>query len=209
MKFVFFVEGYTELKTVPQFIKRWLDIKLVERIGIQVVRFEGWAELVKDTPQKAAMYLRDNDVLAVIALLDLYGLTIFPTNKQTAAERFTWAKNELETRVNNPSFFQFFAVHEVEAWLLSDPDIFPPEIRGSIRNKSTQPEIVNSIEPPSKLLNRVYKMKTGRDYKKVSQGQQLFKKLDPIIVYNKCPYFKQLIDKLVEISNTNGFANKT
>lgn len=42
MKIVLFVEGHTEKKSLPDFFKRWLDPQLPERIGIKVVRFEGW-----------------------------------------------------------------------------------------------------------------------------------------------------------------------
>jgi hypothetical protein len=202
MKIILFVEGYTEKKAVPQFLKRWLDPKTNQRVGIDVVRFEGCLELKKDSPKKAKMYLEKTDVLAVIALLDLYGSCDFPPSKHSVSERYDWAKRELESKVNNPKFFQFFAVHEVEAWLLSNPDIFPSQIKSSI-NKAPRPEEVDFDEPPSKLLNHIYKIKTGRNYKKVTQGQQLFKKLDPDTAYDKCPYLKQLLDKMLEISDTN------
>jgi len=57
MKFVLFVEGYTEEKIIAPFLKRWLDPRLQQRVGIQVVRFDGWAEMVDDLPVKAPMYL--------------------------------------------------------------------------------------------------------------------------------------------------------
>jgi predicted ATP-dependent endonuclease of OLD family len=37
VKFVLFVEGETEQKVLPGFLKRWLDTKLEERVGIQAV----------------------------------------------------------------------------------------------------------------------------------------------------------------------------
>lgn len=53
MKFVLFVEGHTEQKAVPSFLKRWLDPKLQQAVGIKSVRFDGWPELVKDVAIKA------------------------------------------------------------------------------------------------------------------------------------------------------------
>ncbi len=47
MKFILFVEGYTEDKVLPQFLKKWLDPRLTQPVGIKTVRFEGWQELVK------------------------------------------------------------------------------------------------------------------------------------------------------------------
>ena len=116
MKFILFVEGHTEHKAVPSFLKRWLNPRLLKKpVGIQPVRFEGWAELVKDAPTKANLYLSQPNVIAVIALLDLYGPTFYPDNKSTVEERYQWAKRNLEDKVDRPNFFQFFAVHEVEA----------------------------------------------------------------------------------------------
>ena len=59
MKFVLFVEGYTERSGIPAFLKRYLDPRLSQPVGIKPVRFDGWAELVKDAPRKSRMYLND------------------------------------------------------------------------------------------------------------------------------------------------------
>jgi len=115
MKFVLFVEGHTERKAIPSFLKRWLDPKLPRPVGIQCVRFDGWAELVKDSPGKAKLYLSKSNVIAVIALLDLYGPAFFPRAKKTPDEKYLWAKEYLEEKVKKETgqdkFFQFFAVH--------------------------------------------------------------------------------------------------
>ncbi len=74
MKFVMMVEGYTEQKVIPAFLKRWLNPRLSQRVGIQIVRFEGWPQLVDDMPSRALAYLaspQSTEIIAVIALLDL------------------------------------------------------------------------------------------------------------------------------------------
>ncbi|MDX9710401.1 MAG: DUF4276 family protein [Trichloromonas sp.] len=203
MKFVLFVEGYTEDKTLANFLKRWLDLRLAKPVGIKTVRFEGWSELVKDTPQKAAMHLNGPDkdeIIAVIALIDLYGPTFYPSSLQTTNARYNWAKKELETKVGHPRFFQFFAVHETEAWLLSDPDLFPTAIKRALPAKTANPEMVNFDEPPAKLLERLYCQKIGRGYKKVTNGKELFGRLDPNLAYGKCPKLKELLDKMLELA---------
>ena len=86
MRFVLFVEGHLERQALPAFLKRWLDPRLERPVGIQAVRFEGWAELVKDAPTSAGMYLSSRDVIGVIALLDLYGPTFYPSESRTADE---------------------------------------------------------------------------------------------------------------------------
>ena len=202
MKFVLFVEGHTE-KALPEFLKRWLDQRLGRPVGIKTVRFEGWQELVKDTPLKAAMHLNGPDkdeIIAVIALIDLYGPTFYPKALKTADERFEWAKKELEKKVNHPRFFQFFAAHETEAWLLSAPDLFPVEVRKAFPPKAANPETVNFDEPPAKLLERLYSQKTGRRYKKVTNGRELFGRLDPNVAYGKCPRLRELLDKMLELA---------
>jgi len=169
MKFILFIEGHTEKKALPQFLKKWLDPKLAKPVGIKTVRFEGWPELVKDTPKKASMYLNgpeQHDLVAVIALIDLYGPTFYPADKQTSKDRYDWAKAHFESKVNRPKFRQFFAVHETEAWLLSDPNLFPAEIKNALPKNPQCPEEINFNEPPAKLLERIYKQKTQRSYKK-------------------------------------------
>ena len=136
----------------------------------------------------------------MIALLDLYGPTFYPKTKKTADERFEWAKIELEKKVNHPKFLQYFAVHETEAWLLADPDLFPLEVKRALPAKIQNPETINFDEPPAKLLERLYNLKTGRRYKKVTNGRELFGRLDPNVAYGKCPRLRELLDKMLELA---------
>lgn len=203
MKFILFVEGYTENKALPQFLKKWLDPQLPSPVGIKTVRFEGWPELVKDAPLKAKMHLAGpdkNEIIAVISLLDLYGPTFYPGDLKESKERYNWAKKEIEAKVNQPKFFQFFAVHEIEAWLLSEPNIFPVGIKRALPKKISHPEKVNFNEPPAKLLERLYPIHIGRSYKKVVNGRELFGKLNPSIAYNKCHRLKELLDKMLDLA---------
>lgn len=207
MKFILFVEGETERKSLPGFFKRWLDQRLTSPVGIKVVRFEGWAELVKDTPRKALMHLDGpgkNDIIAVISLLDLYGPTFYPAGKITAADRYEWAKQHLEGEVNHPGFHQFFAVHETEAWLLSNPSLFPAQVRSGLPGSIQSPEQVDFGEPPSKLLERIYGQKTKRSYKKVVNGRELFGRLDPDTACRKCPRLQELLDETLRLAQGAG-----
>ncbi|MCP4702399.1 MAG: DUF4276 family protein [Gammaproteobacteria bacterium] len=203
MKFILFVEGYTEYKTLPQFLKKWLDPKLTHPIGIKPVRFDGWSELVKDAPLKAKMHLNGSakdDIVAVISLLDLYGPTFYPDKLTECKERYNWARKYIEKEVDQPKFFQFFAVHEVEAWLLSQPDIFPVKIKKAFPKKVQNPERVNFDEPPAKLLEHLYSSHINRSYKKVVDGKELFGKIDPNIAYQKCPNLQELLDKMLALA---------
>ncbi len=203
MRFILFVEGYTEDKALPAFLKRWLDAKLMKPVGIRVVRFEGWPELVKDVAKKAKMHLNGpckEDIIAVISLLDLYGPTFYPETSKESSQRYDWAKQYMEQLVSEQKFFQFFAVHEVEAWLLSDPEIFPQKVKNAFPKKIDRPETVNFTEPPAKLLERLYSLHTHRSYKKVVHGRELFGKLNPEIASQKCPKLRALLDKMLELA---------
>jgi len=197
MKFVLFVEGKTEQKAIPAFLKRWLDPRLTQAVGVRPVKFEGWAELLKDAPKKAELHLSSSDVIAVISLLDLYGPTIYPNHATTVQQRLTWAKDKIEGTVGLSDFAQFFAVHEVEAWLLSDPPLFPTVVRNSFPSSVNDPETVNFNTPPAKMLDDLYARATRRHYKKVSYGKSLFSTLDPEAAYVKCPNLKLLLDEML------------
>lgn len=200
MNFILFVEGPTEHAVLPSFLKRWLDPQLSKPVGIKTVPFNGWPELVKDSPIKAKLHLANDDVIAVVALLDLYGPTIYPSDKNTVEEKYVWAKEHLEGKVEQDNFFQFFAVHEVEAWLFSDSSIFPSPIRASIQKISQSPEAINNTKPPSKRLNDIYRKETKRGYKKIVYGKNLFSMLDPKVAYNKCPHLKELLDAMLKMA---------
>ena len=54
------------------------------------MRFDGWPELISDLPDRAQMYLESPkaaEIIAVIALLDLYGPSIYPNHLESADQR--------------------------------------------------------------------------------------------------------------------------
>ncbi len=202
MKFVFFVEGHTEKEAISSFLKRWLDPRTPKKVAIKVVRFDGWPELVKDLHKKSNMYLdgpdRDN-IIAVLSLLDLYGPTFYPGNRTTAKERLEWGTQHLEKMVARPRFHAFFAVHEFEAWLLSQPAVFPSRVQGAVKEITDVPETVNFEKPPCKRLADFYLSKLGRTYKKTANGTQLFKRLDPNVAAQKCPELKKMLEAMLKM----------
>ncbi len=207
MKFILLVEGKTERDAAAAFLKRWLDPRLRQPVGIQPVSFDGYANLAQKMATKARMHLEGpvrNDIVAVIALMDLYGPTFYPADKTTADDRFAWGKEHFEREVNLEKFRMFFAVHEFEAWLLSQPDIFPRDVNSALTNKVAHPERVNLVEPPAKLLDHVYKQQTRRGYKKTTYGKQLFAKLEPAIATAKCPYLKMMLSEMLSLAKAAG-----
>ena len=70
MKFVLLVEGRTERDSVAAFLKRWLDPLLNQPIGIQVVAFDGYADLVGKMAIKAKMHLQGRKRAEIVGWWD-------------------------------------------------------------------------------------------------------------------------------------------
>lgn len=207
MKFVLFVEGDTEKKVLKEFLKRRLDPQLNKPVGIKVVLLKGWQNYVKDIAKKVELHLSGQtgaDVIAAIGLLDLYGPTFYPPAKTDTEAKRAWAKEHLETVVTSNRFRQHFAVHEVEAWLLAAPAGLPDEVANALPGRCSRPESVNFEEPPSKLLDRLYYEKLKKHYKKITDGTNLFRKLDPEVVCAKCPHLKALLDEMLQLAKDAG-----
>jgi hypothetical protein len=205
MRFVLFVEGHTEKKSLPEFLKRWLDPRLSEPVKIKVVKFGGCGDYVKEMPKRALSHLNGpghEEIIAAIGLLDLYGPTFYPGSKTTANERYKWAKKELETKVDHPKFRQHFAVHECEAWLLSDPDVLPSEVSKKVPGRP--PEEVNFNEPPKKLLQKLYRERLQTTYKEVTAGAELFAKLNPEVAHRKCPRLRAMLEEMLSLAKAAG-----
>lgn len=98
----------------------------------------------------------------------------------------------------------FLAVHEFEAWLLSQPEILPAIVKNILPPKIARPETVNFNEPPAKLLDRLYMQSTKRNYKKTTYGKQRFAILDPHVAAEKCPYLKKMLDELLNLARSAG-----
>jgi hypothetical protein len=199
VKFVLFVEGHTERKAIPAFLKRWLDPQVNQNVGIQSVRFEGWSEFRRKISRSANMHLNGPDseqIIGAIGLLDLYGLDFFPAHISSTPDRHDWAAAHFQREVSHPKFRMFFAVHEIEAWILSQPHILPASVQNGLPASSALPETVNFKVPPAKLLDRLYK----GGYKKIVYGKNLFDRLDPSVAYSKCRYLARMLDEMLTMA---------
>ncbi|WP_104984498.1 DUF4276 family protein [Sorangium cellulosum] len=76
------------------------------------------------------------------------------------------------------------------------------EVRAALPGKCAHPETVNFDTPPAKLLERLYRDKLKRGYKKVIDGTNLFRALDPDVAYGKCPYLKLLLDDMLALATS-------
>ncbi|MHB9145054.1 MAG: DUF4276 family protein [Symbiobacteriia bacterium] len=207
MKFVLLVEGDAEYKALPALLKRWLDPRLRLPVGIRPVNMVGLSEYLKEGPKRTRLYLDGpdgSDIVGVIGLLDLYGPTIYPAHLQAADERCKWLTQQMEAEVGRAKFRHFCAVHELEAWLLSDPTLFPMEIQKALPPSVAHPETVDFDRPPARLLAQLYREKLHSDYKKVTHGVTLFQRLDPARPYATCPNFKSMLDEMLVLARAAG-----
>ncbi len=206
MKFVLFVEGELESKAVPAFLKRWLDPKLKSPVRITPINLRGSGNYLKEIQNKVALNLSGAsgaEVIAAIGLLDLYGLE-HPPDRQSAADRYTRWKTQIERSVNNPRFRQFFAVHETEAWLLADKKRLPREVGSALPKTCVNPESVDFGEPPAKLLRRLYREKLRTEYQKVVDSTNLLGDANSNVVAKKCPYLQQVLDEMRKLAQKAG-----
>lgn len=167
------------------------------------MRFDGWRDYYDEIHKKVRLNLSGKsgaDVVGAFGLLDLYGPTFYPPHRTTVEDRYAWAKADIEEKVGHPLFRQHFAVHETEAWLLSEPSLFPQPVRAALPGRCDRPETVNFDEPPAKLLERLYRDKLRRSYKKVTDGANLFGRLDPQVIRSKCPHARELLDDMLELA---------
>ncbi len=76
----------------------------------------------------------------------------------------------------------------------------PPEVSKTLPAKAKDPESVNFQEPPAKLLDRLYREKLGRGYKKKVYGAELLRRADPGLAYDKCPHLKEMLDEMLRLA---------
>ena len=204
MKFILLAEGATEKLAVAGLLKRWLDNQLPKKkVRVEPVPLGGWGNFQKEVVKRARAHLdgpETDEIVAVIGLLDLYGPTFWPRQCRTANERHAWGVKHFEKAVDREKFRMFFAVHETEAWILSQPEIFPNEVKTSVAKLSGKPEGVNFEHPPSKRLIALYNAKTSRSYKKTTDGKALFQKLNPDTAADKCPRFRAMLTEMLRLA---------
>lgn len=199
MRLTLLVEGETESIAIHSFLQRWLNRpdRLSRPVGIRSIDLGGSGSYLKEFAARAKKELEGGRCFAVIGLLDYYGSGL--SSKFTVAK----AKAFLEDQVGDRRFRQHFAVHETEAWLLSDPSVLPAKIQNRLPDR--EPETVNLVEPPSKLLSRLYQRELNKKYRKTVDGARLFQHLDPEQAYQRCPHLAALLDDMLDLARAAGF----
>jgi hypothetical protein len=174
-KIFLFVEGDSERgdavrQNLPSFFYRWLDPRLPKgkQVALQAVKSKGVGDYIKEVGVKTEVYLQQHRADVVFGIVDLYGiprdkldLVGYPSLQTKIEAAHNYLKNLVPEHCRN-HFRQHFAVHELEAWLLAYPDMWPQKIRAKIA--PLKPEEVNFDTPPSKWLRK----QLGREFKRRS-----------------------------------------
>jgi len=192
------VEGDTE-KCLPAFLTRWLNARIQGSIQIRAINFHGVGNYRSEFARRALRDLQSSEVIGIIGVIDFYGSGL-PYPPGSIHEKYVWAKLHMEQQVGAQNFLQHFAIHETEAWLLSDPGVFPSAIRSGLP-KASNPETVNTVHPPSDRLKKLYRTRlNGHVYGKAVDGANLFSKLNPETAYERCPHLKLLLDDILTLA---------
>lgn len=202
MRFILIVEGDTEKRSIEGLLRKQLTEKTGQNVGISAINIKGYGNFSCDLPQRVKKYLTGpdkNEIFAVAGLMDLYKTPYARDVNRPIRERILQGTQLFEDSVKQDRFRMFFAVHEYEAWLLSDSEKFDPAIRSRIASHARYPEDVNTDEPPSKFLKRIYSEYLHREYKKTVDGKVLMGRIDPQKVYEKCPNYRAMIDFFISL----------
>jgi hypothetical protein len=171
---------------------------LPQPVTITAIPFRGAQDYLEHFADRIKLALAAQSIDRAIGLIDFFRSGI-AYRGDTVQEKYQSAKQELELRVKDARFIQHFAVHETEAWLLSDHSIFPAAIRPDLP-KTSNPETINSAHPPAAILNELYVRRLTKKYKKPIAGASLFAKLDPNITADRCPHLKLLLDDILRLA---------
>lgn len=203
MRIMVLAEGSTERTALEPFLHRAVRSRTQASVGISVVDGRGASKLRKDLLQRVTAYLdasQRSQIAGVVALFDLISPPeLFARSSGTSEFRMDAACKEIEREVSDDRFRMAFACPETEAWLFAVPAIFPQRVRSLLTERLTNaPEAMTG--KPSEELNLLYLRGLNKAYRKTIDGRNLFAKLDPTQVAERCPRFKMLIDTIVELA---------
>lgn len=86
----------------------------------------------------------------------------------------------------------FLMIQEVEAWILSQPNVLQ---KLGIKIKASSYPNVEEVNKPSEELGKLYK-KVGKTYTKVKEFVKVFPLLDSATLRKSCPEYNNLINAL-------------
>ena len=195
MTIVLIMEGETEA-ALKVHLKAFLDQRAALE-GKPSVRLKTKPEVGRGKGafhKRIRLELAEPGVSAVVALVDVY------PDYANAAE----AKRDLYAKGGSPpNFYTHAAQHDVEAWLLPFWDEICQHLGVSQGPPGANPEGVDRDRPPSVRLKELYgrAKQPKRSYHKVTEMRRILKGKDLAVIASQCPEFKQLLNRLLTLSD--------
>ncbi|KAA3596119.1 MAG: DUF4276 family protein [Calditrichaeota bacterium] len=215
-KILISVEGQTEEKFVKELL-----VPHFERLGIFITpkvlmtkrvrsgpNFKGGFPNYENIKREIQILLRDSSAKIVTTMYDFYGLPKeFPkedSNKNlTSIQKVETLEQNFKAEFNDSRFFPYFALHEFEALLFSEPENIASVLNEKnkakelekVKNKFSTPEEINENPntAPSKRIEKIFPA-----YQKPTHGILASKEIGLKKMMEECPHFCSWVNKLKE-----------
>src|SRR5437879_2475899 len=95
MNLIVLAESKSEARTLNDFLNRWIARHSKTNVRVKVFQFSGSGNLLRNLKSRADDYFRapnGDQIIAVIALVDLYGLEGIPADRNSVQERVDWVR---------------------------------------------------------------------------------------------------------------------
>lgn len=197
-RIVVLCEGDTEEFAVRHFIARQWRSDGFQSVGLDTRNLDG---KLQNAGKFAVRYLDDQEILAVLTLIDLQGNTRIVHRSEDEIEmKVERAREWLRVQVNHVRAHRFFphvCVHQTEAWILAEGHALAGRLRDVEIPADPHAESKNFQNPPSKRLNDLFlRSRLSRRYNKAIDGAPLFAAMQFEPVYNSCRYFREFYEDL-------------
>lgn len=202
-RIVILCEGETEEIAVKHFISRQWEVDGLRTVGLHPINL---ASKLEDVFDYVPRYRRDPQVIAVFALIDLYGMNrVQHRAHDELADKISRVKTWLRKNYGDDLmsfFYPHVAVHEVEAWLLAEGKCLAKRLKDLNIQPDPNAETKNFIDYPSKHIDSLFKSRRGDGYHKTNDGSPLFKCLQFEPVYDTCQYFREFYNQLKSVGQS-------
>jgi hypothetical protein len=212
-KILISVEGPTEEQFIKSILQPYLhsDQCFLQPVILKTRRdpsgktYKGGVSSYARIKKEVKRLLGDTSACIVTTMYDYYGLPDnFPGKESLQSQKDDYQKvryleEKFQEDIKDTRFIAYLSLHEFEALLLSDIAQVICYLQskgagdlGSLSNiRNISPELVDDNNPPSHRIRDAY-----RDYGKLSDGLSLAKKIGLQTMLEKCPHFKQWVERL-------------
>lgn len=193
MKIVVVCEGKTE-QALKNGLRDFIQARTetTPRMGLEMRSLHG-SVMRKKLATLVKNYDRDEDVVGVVALTDVY--PHFDSAK-VAIDKLTSAAGDPPQRI---TFRAHAAQYDVEAWILPFWKEMAEKLGVKAKPPGAKPEEVNNARPPSFHLKELFE-KANRRYEKPLDAPKWLTAAGLDRAYKHCPQLEAFLDSLLEFA---------